>query len=116
MRSTFFLIMLFFISTFTSAQTRIEEDPKCILNKQTAKIDWENKNPKLYLIGSIAPIRNSKADKKFERKYKIEYYDFGCTPPKIECVIEYNLEILKLMEKFHGIEWKDKIRKDVVVD
>ena len=88
----------------------------CDFDNETAKIEWKNKKAKLYLIGSIAPRANSKADKKFEKKYNIKYYDFGCTPAPTECIIEYNKEVLKLLEIEYGTEWKTKIRKDVVVD
>ncbi len=88
----------------------------CGFDGETAKKEWKNKKAKLYLIGSIAPTANSKADKKFEKKYNIEYYDFGCTPAPTECIIEYNKEVLKLLETEYGKEWKTKIRKDVVLD
>jgi hypothetical protein len=89
---------------------------KCDFDNETAKIEWKNKKAKLYLIGSIAPRANSKADKKFEKKYNIKYYDFGCTPAPTECIIEYNKEVLKLLETEYGKEWKTEIRKDVVVN
>lgn len=88
----------------------------CDFDAETAKSEWENKSAKLYLIGSIAPIANSKKDKKFEKKYNIQYYDFGCTPDPLECIIEYNKEILILMESKYGDEWKKEIRKDVVIN
>ena len=88
----------------------------CDFDNGNAKIEWNNKTAKLYLIGSIAPRANSKADKKFEKKYNIRYYDFGCTPAPTECIIEYNKEILKLLEAEYGKEWKSEIRTDVVVD
>ena len=88
----------------------------CDFDGETAKNEWKNKSAKLYLIGSIAPIANSKNDKKFEKKYNIQYFDFGCTPAPLECIIEYNNEILKLMEIKYGEEWKKEIRKDVVIN
>jgi hypothetical protein len=88
----------------------------CDFDNETARIDWKNKKAKLYLIGSIAPRANSKADKKFEKKYNLKYYDFGCTPAPTECIIEYNKEVLKLLETEYGKEWKTEMRKDVVVD
>jgi hypothetical protein len=97
-------------------QKTFEVVPNCKFDGETAKSEWENKSAKLYLIGSIAPIANSKKDKKFEKKYNIQYYDFGCTPDPLECIIEYNKEILKLMESKYGDEWKKEIRKDVVIN
>jgi hypothetical protein len=40
---------------------------KCEINKEKAKKDWKNGTPKLYLNSGIAPIANSKKDKKFEK-------------------------------------------------
>ncbi len=88
----------------------------CDFDSETAKREWKNKSAKLYLIGSIAPIANSKNDKKFEKKYNLKYFDFGCTPAPLECIIEYNKEILKIIEMEYGEEWKKEIRKDVVVN
>lgn len=88
----------------------------CDFDSETAKNDWKNKSAKLYLIGSIAPIANSKNDKKFEKKYNLKYFDFGCTPAPLECIIEYNKEILKLLELEYAEEWKTEIRKDVIVN
>jgi hypothetical protein len=88
----------------------------CDFDSETAKSDWKNKSAKLYLIGSIAPIANSKNDKKFEKKYNLKYFDFGCTPDLLECIIEYNKEILKLLELEYDEEWKTEIRKDVIIN
>lgn len=87
----------------------------CEFNSETAKIDWKNKNAKLLLIGSIAPTANSKADKRFEKKYKIQYYNFGCVIPPIDCVIQYNETIIKLLDENYADNWRNKIRKDVIL-
>jgi len=94
----------------------LEIDINCEFDSETAKADWKNKNTKLYLIGSIAPKANSKEDLLFEKKYNVTYFDFGCTSAPIQCIIEYNKEVLKLLETEYGEKWKSKIRKDVVVD
>jgi len=97
-------------------QKTFEVVANCDFDSETAKREWKNKSAKLYLIGSIAPIANSKNDKKFEKKYNLKYFDFGCTPAPFECIIEYNKEIMKLMELEYGEEWKKEIRKDVVLN
>ena len=91
-----------------------ELKPVCEFDSETAKADWKNKTAKLILIGSIAPTANSKSDKRFEKKYNIQYYDFGCVIPPLDCVIQYNETIMKLLEETFADNWKDKIRKDVV--
>lgn len=97
-------------------QKTFEVVANCDFDSETAKSEWKNKSGKLYLIGSITPIANSKNDKKFEKKYNLKYFDFGCMPAPLECIIEYNKEIIKLMEMEYGEEWKKEIRKDVVLN
>lgn len=93
-----------------------EINSNCKFNSESAETDWINKNPKLLLIGSIVPIGNSRKDKKFEERYKIKYYDFGCTPEALECIIEYNKTIFKLMNLKYGKKWKSRMRKDVIIN
>jgi len=80
---------------------------------ETAENDWKKKKAKLYLVGGIAPIGNRKADNRFEKKYKISYYDFGDTAPNMECIQVYNERIFELMDEKYGTEWRKKVRSDV---
>ena len=86
----------------------------CLYSSKKAENDWEKGKPQFLLIGSIAPIGNTKSDNKFEKKYKIEYYDFGCGIPNYECVELYNQKIAELMDKKYGKKWRKKARKDIV--
>lgn len=85
----------------------------CAVNKEIAEIDIKNDKPRLLIIGSIAPVVYKNQDK-FEKKYNIKYYDFGCTPPKEECVIQYNKTIFADLDKKYGRKWRKEVRKDVV--
>ncbi len=85
----------------------------CEYSAKRAEKDWKNENPKLLLFGSIAPIGNSASDTKFEKKYGIEYFDFGCEPPIQECIKVYNERIFELMDKSYGRKWRRKVRSDV---
>ena len=85
----------------------------CEYSKEQAEKDWKNKTPKLLLVGSIAPTANSPTDTKFEKKYGIEYFDFGCEPPIEECIKIYNERIFELMDESYGIKWRKKVRSDV---
>jgi hypothetical protein len=86
---------------------------ECEFDENKAESDWKNGTPKLLLFGSIAPIGNSKLDNRFEKKYRIKYFDFGCTPPAMDCMKLYNERIFKLMDEKHGNKWRKKVRKDV---
>ncbi|UGS24543.1 FEKKY domain-containing protein [Flavobacterium channae] len=85
----------------------------CEYNIDSALSDWKNKKAKLLIIGSIAPLADTKLDKKFERKYKIDYFDFGCTPAPSDCIKEYNEKVFELLDKKYGKEWRKNVRKDV---
>ena len=86
----------------------------CFYSAEKAEIDWEKGKPQFLIIGSIVPIRNTKSDNKFEKKYKIDYYNFGCEISNYECIEHYNQRIAELMDKKHGKKWRKKSRKDVV--
>lgn len=86
---------------------------KCEVNKEVAEIDIKKNKSKLLLIGSIAPIIYSN-QYKFEKKYNIEYYDFGCITPNEECVIQYNKTIFADLDKKFGKKWRKEVRKDVI--
>lgn len=85
----------------------------CEYNAERAETDWNNANANLLLFGSIAPIANSKADIRFEKKFGIKYLDFGCEPPISECIKEYNERIFELMDEKYGMKWRKKVRSDV---
>jgi hypothetical protein len=86
----------------------------CFYSAEKAEIDWENGKPQFLLIGSIAPIGNTRSDNKFEKKYKIDYYDFGCEISNYECIELYNQKISELMDKKYGKKWRKKARKDII--
>ncbi len=94
-------------------KTTLTLDASCEYSNEQAKKDWNNGKAKLLLAGSIAPIANSPSDKRFEKKYEIEYLDFGCTPPIDECIKIYNEQIFELMDEKYGMEWRKKVRSDV---
>jgi hypothetical protein len=85
----------------------------CEINKEIAEIDIKLKKPRLLLIGSIAPIIHHNQGE-FEKKYNIEYYDFGCMPPNEECVIQYNKTVFNYLDKKYGRKWRKEVRKDVI--
>ncbi len=85
----------------------------CEVNKEIAEQDIRKKKPKLLLVGSIAPVIYPDQNK-FEKKYKIEYYDFGCVSPANECILQYNERIFEYMDEKYGKSWRKEVRKDVI--
>ncbi|KXX66877.1 carboxypeptidase regulatory-like domain-containing protein [Flammeovirga sp. SJP92] len=98
-------------SEVTVANLTLEAN--CDYSQEQADIDWKKNKTKLLLIGSIAPLPNTRADNRFEEKYNLEYYDFGCTPPIDECIKSYNERVFELMDHYYGKKWRKQVRKDV---
>jgi len=88
-------------------------DVDCEVNKLIAEKDIKKGKPKLLLIGGIAPIHHV-GQEKIEKKFTFKYYDFGCTPPPIECVIQYNNVIFDYLDKKFNKNWRKDVRKDVI--
>ena len=86
----------------------------CFYSGEKAEVDWKNGNAQFLLNGSIAPIANTKADNRFEKKYNIEYYDFGCMITNYECIILYNKKMAELMDERFGQKWRKEARKGII--
>ncbi|WP_456461754.1 FEKKY domain-containing protein [Reichenbachiella sp.] len=99
-----------------SIQLHFTLSTDCEFNRNKALKDIANGTPKLLLIGSIAPIANTKSDNNFERKYGIEYFDFGCTPETYECIADYNRTVITYLNKQYGIGWRIAARNDIILE
>ena len=86
---------------------------ECEYTADRAESDWKNGNGQLLLFGSIAPTANSSSDNRFEKKFGVTYFDFGCSPPIEECIKIYNEKIFQLMDEKFGRKWRHKVRPDV---
>lgn len=91
---------------------KISLDADCPFNLSVAENDIANGKPKLLLVGSIVPVIYTNQHK-FEKKYKVSYFDFGCTPPAYECIEEYNKKIFSYLDKKYGDKWRLEVRPDV---
>jgi hypothetical protein len=78
-----------------------------------AKKDIATGTPFLLLHSGISPVVYS-SDGKFEEKYKVYYYESGCTGPTEKFAIEYNRIIFEYLTNLYGGKWKAEIRKDVL--
>lgn len=87
---------------------------ECSYSSHKAKTDIKSGRPQLLLIGSIAPVMNSEVDNQFEKQFNIKYYDFGCSPPALECVWSYNKEVFIFLDSTYGEPWRKKVRLDVI--
>ncbi len=81
--------------------------------KKLAKQDIMAGNPFLLLQGGIAPVMMA-SDPKFEDKYKIYFYEFGCTGPDQSLIENYNKIIFDYLKDQYGEKWIKEVRDDVV--
>lgn len=77
-----------------------------------AQEDINNEEPKLLLIGSIAPVI-VRGQEHFERKYGVRYYDFGDIAPADACISKYNRTIFDYLDQHYGARWRNEVRDDV---
>lgn len=85
---------------------------QCGYNKKRAQDDWNNGNAKLFL-GQMSP-ENRSIDNLFEIKYNIEYIGQDCLLGEQSCIVEYNKEIIKMMNKEFDDKWQLKARFDIL--
>ena len=78
-----------------------------------AKKDIEKGIPFLLIRSGVAPVVYT-TDSVFENRFKVYYYELGCTGPNYELMIAYNIEIFKFLDKEFGKEWRRSIRKDII--
>ncbi len=86
---------------------------KCSHDAKVATIDIRENQIKLLLAGGIAPGASTSEDEAFEKKYDIQYFDFGCVPPADACIEEYNKVMFKYLDQKFGRTWRKEVRRDV---
>lgn len=85
---------------------------ECLFNNDLAKIDIEKGQPRLVLVGGIAPVVYEQ-DSVFEDQFGIKYEDLGCLADGDGCAESYNEVIFEYLDKTFGKKWRGKVRKDV---
>ena len=81
--------------------------------EQLANEDISNGTPFLLLAGGIAPVIIA-TDPEFERKYKIYFYDYGCTGPDDKYIAAYNKVVFEHLTRKYQKSWIKEIRQDVI--
>ncbi|WP_342644708.1 carboxypeptidase-like regulatory domain-containing protein [Mucilaginibacter sp. CSA2-8R] len=85
----------------------------CEVDALQAQQDIQAGKAKLLLAGGYAPVYYQ-GQELFERKYKVSYHDYGCTPPNRKCIKEYNKTVFTYLDLKYGKQWRTQVRKDVV--
>ncbi|TQI71121.1 hypothetical protein JM79_2047 [Gramella sp. Hel_I_59] len=106
------------IGNLTDEQINSSGPAKLLFAKKSeirnlAKQDLENGNPFLLLQGGIAPVIIA-TDPQFEDKYKIYFYEYGCTGPDQSLIEDYNKIIFSYLTDQYGKKWIKEVRDDVV--
>jgi len=81
--------------------------------KNLARQDIDKGTPFLLLQSGIAPVVYT-TDSIFENKFRVYYYDHGCTGPDNELMKAYNIAIFRYLDEQFGKKWRKSIRKDVI--
>ena len=81
--------------------------------RQLAESDIKNGTPFLLLMGGIAPVIVD-TDTKFEKKYGVLFYEYGCTGPDDKMLTAYNETVFDFMTDRFGKKWMREVRKDVI--
>lgn len=103
------LILICLIGFSSNGQTSEKHTPQ-----QQFEKDLSANNLRIYIIGGIA-ARPKEGDADFEKKYVVDFYDFGCLAPvNLDFYNEYNILVYKHLTEKHGSEWEEAIRKDVM--
>ena len=77
-----------------------------------AKLDIENQIPLLLLQGGINQ-EITPSDQKFEKKFNVYFFDYGCSAPSETVESIYNQIIFDFLYSKYGKIWMKEIRKDV---
>lgn len=80
---------------------------------QLAEFDIDHGSPFLLLRSGIAPIVYT-TDSIFENRYDTYYHDSGCTGPRENLAIAYNIFIFQHLTENNGKKWQSEVRKDVL--
>lgn len=84
------------------------------IGRDSALRDIEAMHLKLLLQSGDPPFIYSN-DRKFSKKYKISFYEFGCVVMyPFDCLKEYNGTIFSYLDKKYGKKWRRHIRPDVL--
>lgn len=81
--------------------------------KHIAESDLKKGTVSLFVQGGFAPVVN-KGDAEFEKNYKVNISDFGCTALEQKIVAAYNNRIFIFLDSKYGRQWRDEVRQDII--
>lgn len=101
-----FALSCFSQQTPTASNAKIDGVKALIVSpKDKFKQDLQSKKLTVYLMGGIVSVIKEK-DLEFQKQFKINYHDFGCTPPiDLEFYENYNRLVFEYLSKEYGKDW-----------
>ncbi|RIV17669.1 hypothetical protein DYU11_30970 [Fibrisoma montanum] len=83
------------------------------LSQDSALIDIRANRIKLFLQSGDPPVRYT-SDKRFSKKYRVTFYDFGdLIIHNYDCLVAYNQTVFKYLDQTYGRKWRTSFRPDV---
>ncbi|WP_343524922.1 hypothetical protein [Pedobacter sp.] len=111
-KHTLIWLILCLVSIQLNAKPGILDDSIKKESIKQANADIRKGQLKFLIHGGIASI-HVKGQEIFERKYGLEYYDFGCIAPSDINIADYNKVIAAFMDRKYGKGWRKEVRKDI---
>ncbi|TCD17641.1 hypothetical protein EZ456_22760 [Pedobacter psychrodurus] len=113
MKKSFLILMLVcFTATYLSAKDVNHVDTSKIYSVKLANTDLKNGSVKFLIRGGIVSIY-VKGQELFEKKYAVDYYDFGCIMHANISIEDYNKVVASFMDRKYGRGWRKEVRKDI---
>ncbi|WP_406826282.1 hypothetical protein [Pedobacter sp. KACC 23697] len=109
---TLICLILCLISVHFSAKALLIADGIKTESIKQANADIKKGRLKFLIQGGIVSTR-VKGQERFEQKYGVVYFDFGCVGPSTIRIEDYNKVIASFMDKKYGKSWRREVRKDV---
>ncbi|WP_231460054.1 MULTISPECIES: hypothetical protein [unclassified Pedobacter] len=110
------IVLLGLIFTFQlKAADVLASDTSQSYSIELAQKDISRGNIK-FLIWSGIASKHYEGDKPFEKKYNVNYYQFGCVLPLNISLAAYNKVVANYLDAKYGKAWRKDVRKDVILE
>ena len=108
-----YLILIILLTLSVNSQEPCSKGSRIPTPQKQFTTDVENGNIRLYIMGGFVPAITD-ADRRFGKKYKVRFHDFGCTPPPLDYYKEYNVLAFTYLKEKYGDSWQKEIRQNIL--
>lgn len=114
MKNILFLIISLLFANQLKAEEALVSNTSKSYSIKLARTDISKGKIKFLIMGGFAP-KHYQGEAVFEKKYKINYYQFGCVLPESISITDYNKVVASYLDGKYGKVWRKEVRKDVVL-